>query len=53
MFALPSDNFSKDKVTPYRCCLLILIRDYAVLYDGKSKHYPRMIWQDGKLFILK
>ena len=48
MFTLPSDNFAKDKLTPYRCSLLVLIKEYALLYDGKNKNYPRMIWQDGE-----
>lgn len=48
MFILPEDVFAKDKVTPCRCTLLVLIREYALLFDGKNKNYPRMVWQDGK-----
>ena len=52
MFVLPDDSFAKDKVTPYRCTLLVLIKEYALLCNGKNKNYPRMIWQDGKCRLI-
>ncbi|CAK8673850.1 unnamed protein product [Clavelina lepadiformis] len=46
MFAFPEDNYSRDQVTPYRLSLLILIKEYADIFDGKNKDYPRIVWQD-------
>ena len=52
MFFSHEDAVLKDKVTPYRCTLLVLIKEYALLYDGKNKNYPRMVWQDGEIVLL-
>jgi len=51
MFTLSGDTSSKDRITPHRLSLLVLIKSYADIYDGRNQEYPRLLWLDGKSSI--
>lgn len=53
MFTLSDDPTSKDYITAHRLTLLILIKNYADIYNGKNDDYPRLIWQDGTVLHLR
>nr|XP_026691703.1 anaphase-promoting complex subunit 5-like [Ciona intestinalis] len=46
MFTQHGDKFARDQITPHRLSLLILIKNYADICDGKHADYTRMVWQD-------